>query len=218
MTNIITGKKWFPKNAEGETFSAQPVIILDQQGEHITSFGGEGGTVEAVVEGIVEATLPDGVDVNNFPEFATEATLLIVNTEQQTQTAELQSIANSNIIIQSKLMPVGLETSYLGDSYSANLSTSEGKVFSIICTNLSSTLIYFQLFNTTIVSAGDIPYRSFPVLPNAGTLMLGQDLLGGSGINFTNAISWAVSSTPVIYTELDQVNIEAPLLTIRWSQ
>jgi len=99
------------------------------------------------------------------------------------------------------LMPAATSVSYMGTSTGANLKASAGNIYAITCTNLNASVRYFQVFDKASAAApGDTPVRSFPVYGNGGLLIIGQDIIGGTGIALSTCISWGISTTALIYT------------------
>lgn len=109
---------------------------------------------------------------------------------------------NAQIIeVRDRLMPPGNFASYLGTSNGANLKSTAGKVFAFSCSNTNAAIRFFQLFNKASEAVdGDIPLISYPVLTDNGLLVIGQDVLGGGGIDLSVGISWAFSSTRLFCT------------------
>lgn len=129
--------------------------------------------------------------------------------------ANQQSQITLETAILDRLMPPGTIVSYLGTSAGANLKTSAGSVYAITCSNNNSLVRYFQLFNkATTPVADDVPTRSFPVMPNDGLLVIGQDVVGGSGIPLSTGIGWGFSSTRLTYSPATATDCIA---TVRWA-
>jgi hypothetical protein len=113
--------------------------------------------------------------------------------------------SNSNQLISDRLMPAGTQISFLGTSAGATLKNSAGNLYSIACINLNSSKRYFQVFDKASPPvSGDIPMQTYPIpatTSNAdGLILIGQDLIGGSGIACPTGVGWGFSSTPLIYT------------------
>lgn len=122
-------------------------------------------------------------------------------------TSTLQGAGNTALTnIQSRLMPAGSSSNLytsLGTVVSAVIKSSAGSIYSIINSlNTTTTVKYIQFFNSTILpSNGATPLLpGFPIPPNNGLLLLGQDVLGGEGIYFSAGISFGISTTPLVYT------------------
>lgn len=115
--------------------------------------------------------------------------------------------------IRDRLMPNGAQTPYIGTSAGANLKTSAGNVYSFSCTNLNALTRYFQLFDTAGSPSGT-PVASFPVYGNGGLLVIGQDLIGGNGIQFTTGIAWGISTAALTYTV---ATASETIVRIRWA-
>lgn len=88
-----------------------------------------------------------------------------------------------------------------GASYSANAGVgkpSAGNLFSVMGTNINAAVRYLQLFNkaTTPVNT-DVPVVgcSFPLAPDNGLVILGEDFFSTLGEYFTIGIAWAFSTT-----------------------
>ena len=61
-------------------------------------------------------------------------------------------------------MPAGTDYSNVGTAVSSNLKASSGSVYALTCSNQTTTLVWFQLFNkTTAPTNGDTPIRSYPI-------------------------------------------------------
>ncbi|MCC5644788.1 hypothetical protein LC607_17950 [Nostoc sp. CHAB 5824] len=118
-------------------------------------------------------------------------------------------------LLSDRLMPAGTFTPYLGTSTGAYLKTSAGNIYAITCTNLNSTVRYFQVFNqVTAPSLNDVPVVSFPVFASGGLLVIGQDLIGGGGISLSVGISWGISTTALTYTS---ATANETIATVRWA-
>ncbi|NDJ20961.1 hypothetical protein GS682_04740 [Nostoc sp. B(2019)] len=117
--------------------------------------------------------------------------------------------------IRDRLMPAGTTAAYIGTSAGANLKTSAGSIHAITCSNNNSSIRYFQIFNqTTSPVLNDVPVRSFPVYANDGLLIIGQDVIGGSGISLNTGIAWGFSTTRLTYTAGTAADCIA---TVRWA-
>ncbi|RUR76991.1 hypothetical protein PCC6912_39500 [Chlorogloeopsis fritschii PCC 6912] len=117
--------------------------------------------------------------------------------------------------VRDRLMPAGTTTSYIGTSAGANLKTSSGAIHSITCSNLSSEARYFQVFNKASAPInGDVPVRSYTIFPTPSLLIIGQDVIGGSGIILSTGIAWGFSTTPLTYTAGTATDCIA---TVRWT-
>lgn len=217
------------------------VNVVDADGNIIGSFGGGGGGSDASAinqatqilrETEIRDRLPSAlvggrlaVDVQSLSvtvanaqlEIANDSgnpipvngTVAISNLSSDPATATLQGV------IRDRLMPGGTTTSYLGSSSGANLKASAGVMYAITCSNFNSSIRYFQVFNQTSASAlNDIPVRAFPIPPDDGLLLLGQDIVGGSGIILSVGISWGFSSTRLTYTA---ATASDAIVTVRWS-
>lgn len=88
----------------------------------------------------------------------------------------------------------------LGSNATANVKNSAGNVLSVLCQNLNAAIRYLQLHNTaTTPSASAVPVISIPV-PASSTTVIGTDFFNSSGINFSNGIAFAFSTTSGTYT------------------
>lgn len=114
----------------------------------------------------------------------------------------------------SGFMPPGTLTNYLGTSSGANLKSSGGTIYAIICSNDNAAVRYFQIFdeprNPTL---NDLPLIAFPVYSSDGLLIIGQDILGGAGIPLSSGVSWGFSSTRLTYTAATATDCIA---SVRW--
>jgi hypothetical protein len=131
----------------------------------------------------------------------------------------LQSLTISNTYladIATKLMPAGNTTVYIGTSAGDNLKASAGRIYSLTCSNSGTTTAWFQLFDkATAPDLDDVPIRSsLPIYANDGFLVIGQDVVGGSGIPFNIGVTWGISTTRKTYTPATAGNFN---LTMRWS-
>ena len=161
-----------------------------------------------------------GVNVSNFPTIQPVSGTISVGNFPATQPISVASLplptgAATNTTLQTvvdRLMPTVGTTVYsaLGTSTGANIKNSAGFILNIYCcnlrasidsstTNLNSAVRYLQLFDSTSAPSGT-PIRSYPIYPNSGVLILGQDFLGGEGMQFTTGITWGISTTPLTYT------------------
>ncbi|BBD69543.1 hypothetical protein NIES4072_31240 [Nostoc commune NIES-4072] len=106
-------------------------------------------------------------------------------------------------IVRDRLMPPGTLVPYLA-SNGANLKTSAGSFYAFTCTNANASIRYFQIFNkASVPTTNDVPITYFPVYGNNGFLLIGQDILGGAGIDstiLTNGVAWGISTTAATYT------------------
>lgn len=119
------------------------------------------------------------------------------------------------IAVRDRLMPVGTLSRYFRNSNGANLKASAGLIYAITCSNSNTSIRYFQLFEkATAPITTDTPAISFPVYPNGGLLVLGQDILGGGGLPLSTGIGWGFSSTESTYTPATFTDCIA---TVRWN-
>jgi hypothetical protein len=117
--------------------------------------------------------------------------------------------------ISNRLMPVGTISLYLGTSSGANIKSSAGVIYAITCTNDNATIRYFQIINKASNPAlNDVPLLAFPVYPNDGLLIIGQDILGGAGINLSTGITWGFSTTRLTYTAATATDC---ITSVRWA-
>jgi hypothetical protein len=136
---------------------------------------------------------------------------LIVSASSENQELEADLLAS----ISNKLMPAGSTASYIGTSAGANLKSSAGFVYAITCSNSGADTAWFQLFQKASPPAlNDTPARSFPVYGNNGILILGQDILGGTGISLSTGISWGISIARLTYTASTASQF---ITTVRWA-
>lgn len=122
--------------------------------------------------------------------------------------------------VRDRLMPSGTVSPSIGSSVSGNLKASAGSIYAFSCSNQSTSLVWFQLFDkATAPTNGDTPIRSFPIYGTAtgmpGFLLIGQDIVGGSGISFTTGVGWAISSTATTLT-LTTASASNFITTVRW--
>ena len=142
-------------------------------------------------------------DINLPPDAATETTLSKVNDKLMPTTGTFEEVS-------------------LGSSIGRTIKSSPGHIFNVYCCNIresldstfsqiNATTVYFQLFN----SANDFTnlIRSYPVYPNNGVLLLGQDFFGGEGLFLSNGITWGISSTPLEY---NAVALSQSIVNIRY--
>lgn len=120
--------------------------------------------------------------------------------------------------ILNRLMPAGSSSNLyttLGNQINLNIQSTPGNVFAIYASNSISTVRFLQLFNITGLPAnGTSPIVSFPIPPNNGLLLIGQDVLGGEGLRFSTGISFGISTTLFTYTAATSIN--EVFLTIRY--
>lgn len=155
---------------------------------------------------------------------ATSANQSTSNTSLASIDGKLPSTAASQSDVQAvrdRLMPSGTVSPSIGSSVSGNLKASTGNVYAFSCSNQSTSLVWFQLFDkATAPTNGDTPIRSFPVYGTAtgmpGFLLIGQDIVGGSGISFTTGVGWAISSTATTLT-LTTASASNFITTVRWA-
>ena len=116
--------------------------------------------------------------------------------------------------ISSLFMPAGTRTRYVGNSVGGNLKGTAGTVYAITCSNSNASVRYFQLFqkvNAPVLN--DVPAECFPVYPSDGLLLVGQDIIGGTGITLGNGVTWGFSTTRLTYTAGNAADC---ICTIRW--
>lgn len=105
--------------------------------------------------------------------------------------------------ILNRLMPAGNSTSVYTSigAVSSTLQNGITNLFAVYAINSASIIRYIQFFNTTSIPAtGTVPSYVFPLPPNNGLLLLGQDVLGGQGINFNVGLTFGISTTLTTYT------------------
>jgi len=130
---------------------------------------------------------------------------VVLTAAQVTTLTPPTSVGITGSVSVSGLMPAGTDYYNVGTAVSSNLKASSGNVYAITCSNQTTALVWFQLFNKATAPAnGDTPVRSYPVYGATSTapgfIILGQDSLGGSGISFSTGIGWAISSTATTLT------------------
>lgn len=103
--------------------------------------------------------------------------------------------------IRDRLTPAGTISRYLGTANTANLKSSAGTVYSFTCSNNNNEIRWFQIFNQTTAAINDnVPVIAFPVFPNNGVTVIGEEIFGAAGLTLTTGISWAFSSTRLTCT------------------
>jgi hypothetical protein len=117
--------------------------------------------------------------------------------------------------IRDRLMPPGTTNYYLGNSAGANIKNSPGVIYAITCSNFSSATQYFQVFNkASSPLTNEVPLISFLIPPNNGFLIIGQEILGGTGIPLSTGLSWGFSASRLIYSAGTAADCIA---TVRWA-
>jgi hypothetical protein len=143
------------------------------------------------------------IDGSNFTQSISASSLPLPTLAA---TSTLQTTGNTSLsTIQQRLMPAGSSSTLyisMGTAVSGNLKASAGNVYALDCINVSTGLRFLQLFDSTAApTAGAVPkIPPFPIPANNGLLLVGQDVLGGEGINFTTGISFGISTTALTYT------------------
>ena len=133
---------------------------------------------------------------------------------QTTGNTTLSTISTSLTSILARLMPVGTDTNYIGTSVADCVKTSSGSLYSITAVNLNTATRYLQIFNqATVPTTGNVPVRVFTLFGSGGNALVGQDLIGGSGISLSTGVAWGVSTTPLTYTA---ATITDTIVSVRW--
>lgn len=83
---------------------------------------------------------------------------------------------------------------------SAVVKDAPGRVYSLSIINTTGTDRYIQLHNLTATLSGSEVAQYKQLVPALGAVVIGQDMLGMSGMEFDNGIVVANSSTAATYT------------------
>lgn len=105
------------------------------------------------------------------------------------------------------LMPSGIMYASIATNVSAVIKSSPGVIYAIFCLNTLNTTRYIQFFNsTTVPILGAIPDYVFSVFANGGNTLVGQDVIGGFGLNFSSGVTFGFSTTAATYTPGAAIN------------
>lgn len=87
-----------------------------------------------------------------------------------------------------------------GVNVTLNIKASGGNVYALSCRNLSGSNRWLQLHNTaTVPGGGAVPRNKF-LVPPGQQIIVGSDFFTSEGINYSNGIAFAFSTTETTYT------------------
>lgn len=95
----------------------------------------------------------------------------------------------------------GIFYNSLGTNTSAVVKASRGYILSINCINLSQFTRWFQIYDSlTVPTGGATPLFSYPAPSIPNNLRFDANYLGEEGRQFDTGITWAISTTPAVFT------------------
>jgi len=101
-----------------------------------------------------------------------------------------------------------------GSAVTHNSKATAAQWFGAYVTNISASLAYLQLYNSTGSTSGT-PVVSIPIPAGSatapGVLEIDDRLLGQNGLNFATGLTWAISTTQSSYTAATAANFTATL-------
>jgi hypothetical protein len=142
--------------------------------------------------------------ISSFTGYVNSVPIAKYNSTQPAPTngqgVELQVNANSELRVTLANSSAAL-TRYtaMASSAGANVKASAAQLFSLSCTNLNTSVRYFQVFNSTASPSGT-PLLSFPVYGGGGLLILDQMYFGLNGRALSTGLSWGISTAAATYT------------------